>query len=72
MKSEIEDNKNLEHPNGIPHPRTLWQAVIRTLLIVSFITVAMADGSSQSPLVSYAFDDEAKYLVVASCFEGLG
>jgi hypothetical protein len=32
----------------------------------------MADGSSQSPLLSYAFDDEAKNLVVASCFEGLG
>ena len=68
----MEDNKNLEHSNGIPHPRTLWQVILRTLLIVSFIRVAMAEGSSESPLFSYAFDDEAKHLVVASCFEGLG
>jgi hypothetical protein len=32
----------------------------------------MAEGITQSPLVSYAFDDETKNLVVASCFEGVG
>jgi hypothetical protein len=72
MKSEMKEYKNLEHSNGIPHPHILWEGVLRTLLIVSFITVIMADGGSQSPLVSYAFDEEAKHLVVASCFEGLG
>jgi hypothetical protein len=32
----------------------------------------MAEGSSQPSLLSYAFDDEARHLVVASCFEGVG
>ena len=32
----------------------------------------MAEESSNANRVSYAFDDEAKHLVVASCFEGFG
>ena len=73
MKLETEGNKNMEHSNdGIPHPRTLWQAFLLTFLPVCFLTLAIAEENSQPPLVSYAFDDESNHLVVASCFEGLG
>jgi hypothetical protein len=32
----------------------------------------MAEESSNPNRVSYAFDDDAKHLVLTSCFEGLG
>jgi hypothetical protein len=32
----------------------------------------MAEESRQHNRVSYDFDDEAKHLVVASCYDGLG
>jgi hypothetical protein len=32
----------------------------------------MAEESSYPNRVSYAFDDDAKHMVVATCFEGLG
>jgi hypothetical protein len=32
----------------------------------------MAGESRQPSLLSYAFDDEAKHVVVASCLEGAG
>ena len=72
MKSEIEDNKTYGLSNSMPHPRTLWLAIPRILLIVCFLSKAMAAESSQPNRVSYAFDDDAKHLVVASCYEGLG
>lgn len=72
MKSEIEDNKTIEHSNSIPHTGSLWQAILRTFLIVCFLSEAMAEESSQPNRVSYAFDDDAKHLVVASCYKGLG
>jgi hypothetical protein len=72
MESDIEDNKNIEHSKDVPHPRTLCQVLLRTLLLVCFVTAARAEESSQSPHFSYAFDDEAKHLVVASCYEGFG
>jgi hypothetical protein len=72
MKLEMKDRIIKEHSNVIRHPGTVWLAFLHTLLLACFMTEVMAEGSSRQSLVSYAFDDEVKHLVVASCFEGLG
>jgi hypothetical protein len=72
MKSEMKDKKNIVPSYGNPHQHTLGQAILRTLLLVWLLKEAIAEESSKPPLVSFAFDGEAKHLIVASCYEGFG
>ena len=72
MNLDIENVKSRGPSNAIPHQLILWKAIFHTLLLLCFLAEAIAEGSSQAPLVSYVFDDDAKQLVVASCFEGVG
>jgi hypothetical protein len=72
MKSVFTIDALYEAYHVLRPARTLWLTILSTLLLISFLTETMADGISLLPLVSYAFDDESKHMVVASCLKGVG
>ena len=73
MKSVITIDALNEAFHALRPARTLWITILSTLLLISFLTETIAEEISLlKPLVSYAFDDESKYMVVASCLKGVG
>jgi hypothetical protein len=73
MKSVITIDALYEAFHVLRPARILWLTILSTLLVICFLTETMGDEISLlPPIVSYAFDDESKHMVVASCLKGVG